>query len=328
MRKLTRQLLDKSKGAFILSVELYNKPTIDYRNESFSMLFTNAWELLLKAKLYEDSDGKQLSIFRPKKRNQKRQSKTLDECLDNVFQVENDPIKNNVQFISELRNEATHLIIREFDPYYSRAFQSGVLNYLNKMHEWFSIEPSLILPPGFLALVSSEQLPDMTKIQQKFSREEFKRLLEWESRFMKLQSLGSEAAVSVQHRVALVKNPKKADVILSPGADIGSLGITVIERTRDLDETHPNRANDIVNAVNQLLSDQSINSYDLQAYLHVNGLKNNNNDHHWKTRFNTSQYSNELIGNIFQAIETDPASLQRWRKQYSSHIKQIKNKGN
>ncbi len=321
MRKLTKNLLDKSKGAFILSVELYNKPTITYRNESFSMLFTNGWELLLKAKLYEDSGGKQLSIFRHKLRNEKRQSLTLDECLDKVFVGQTNPIKNNIRFISELRNEATHLVISEFDPYYSRVFQSGVLNYLLKLEEWFTIDASSILPPGFLALISAERLPDMELIRKKYTSEDFKTLMEWEEKFRQLQSMGNSAAISVQHQIALVKNPRRADVILSPGGD--GTNITIIERTRDVDETHPHRAGDVVNSVNTLLSgSKTINPYDLQAYLYVNGLKATNNEYHWKTRFNIDQYSEALITEMFQSIEQDASTTDRWRRQYSSHQRQ------
>lgn len=320
MRKLTKHLLEKSQGAFILSVELYNKPTVAYRNESFSMLFTNAWELLLKAKIYEDSGGKLLSIFRPKARLAKRQSITIDECFDKVFPLEKDPIRNNILFISEIRNEATHLIISEFDPYYSRVFQSGVINYLKKIEEWFSVEASKILPPGFLALVSYERLPDMELIKKKFNSEDFKALVEWETRFSKLQELGNDAAISISHQIALVKNPKKADVILNPGAE--GTGVTIIERSRDVDETHPNRATDVINSVNGLLTAKTINTYDLQSYLYAHGLKATNNEHHWKTKFNVDQYSNELISNLFQAIEQDPTATNKWRKQYSSHMRQ------
>ena len=44
-------LLTKSKEAFILAIEIYNKPTIRYRVEGFSFLICNAWELMLKAYL-------------------------------------------------------------------------------------------------------------------------------------------------------------------------------------------------------------------------------------------------------------------------------------
>ena len=43
------QLIDKSKEAFSLAIELYNKPTITYRVEGFAFFICNAWELMLKA---------------------------------------------------------------------------------------------------------------------------------------------------------------------------------------------------------------------------------------------------------------------------------------
>ena len=51
MNKLAKQLLNKSKEAFILAVEIYNKPTIRYRVEGFAFFICNAWELMLKAHL-------------------------------------------------------------------------------------------------------------------------------------------------------------------------------------------------------------------------------------------------------------------------------------
>lgn len=43
------RLIEKSKEAFILAIEIYNKPSIKYRLEGFSFFICNAWELMLKA---------------------------------------------------------------------------------------------------------------------------------------------------------------------------------------------------------------------------------------------------------------------------------------
>jgi hypothetical protein len=43
-------LAAKSIQAAIAAIEVYNKPSFSYREEAFSLLMTNAWELLLKAK--------------------------------------------------------------------------------------------------------------------------------------------------------------------------------------------------------------------------------------------------------------------------------------
>ncbi|NWO20070.1 DUF3644 domain-containing protein [Leptotrichia sp. oral taxon 223] len=48
------KLIEKSTEAFIMELEIYNKPTIKYRVEGFSFFICNAWELMLKAKLLKD----------------------------------------------------------------------------------------------------------------------------------------------------------------------------------------------------------------------------------------------------------------------------------
>jgi len=48
MRSKARRMLDKSISSMLASVEIYNKPGFGYREEPFSTLAMNAWELLLK----------------------------------------------------------------------------------------------------------------------------------------------------------------------------------------------------------------------------------------------------------------------------------------
>ena len=52
MENLSQRLIDKSIEAFMMGLEIYNKPTITYRIEGFSFFIINAWELMLKAELF------------------------------------------------------------------------------------------------------------------------------------------------------------------------------------------------------------------------------------------------------------------------------------
>lgn len=49
MENTSERLIEKSIEAFMLGLEIYNKPTIRYRIEGFSFFIINAWELMLKA---------------------------------------------------------------------------------------------------------------------------------------------------------------------------------------------------------------------------------------------------------------------------------------
>lgn len=51
---LAELLLARSQEAFLIAVELYNRPTITYRTESCSILLCNAWELMLKARIVKN----------------------------------------------------------------------------------------------------------------------------------------------------------------------------------------------------------------------------------------------------------------------------------
>lgn len=55
--QLQEKLVNKSIEAFLLALEIYNKPTIKYRAEGFSFFICNAWELMLKAELLRRNES-------------------------------------------------------------------------------------------------------------------------------------------------------------------------------------------------------------------------------------------------------------------------------
>ena len=75
-----KRLCDKSQEAFILAIELYNRPTIQYRVEGRAFFLCNAWELLLKAFLIQRNGER--SIYCPEKRDR---TLSLEDCAKRVF---------------------------------------------------------------------------------------------------------------------------------------------------------------------------------------------------------------------------------------------------
>jgi hypothetical protein len=84
--RTVERLVEKSKEAFLLAVELYNKPTIRYRVEGCAFFLCNAWELLLKAYLIT-RDG-EAAIYYP---NKQGRTLSLDDCVSKVFTNKHDP---------------------------------------------------------------------------------------------------------------------------------------------------------------------------------------------------------------------------------------------
>ena len=62
-----KALLRKSISACVAAMEIYNKPIMAHRDETFAVLAVNAWELLLKARLLRDSNNnpRSIQVFAP-----------------------------------------------------------------------------------------------------------------------------------------------------------------------------------------------------------------------------------------------------------------------
>ncbi|GKS02102.1 hypothetical protein KAM486_43370 [Aeromonas caviae] len=56
-------MLEKSVAAMLSAIEIYNKPDFRYREETFSVLCINSWELLLKAKVLNLASNKVASLY-------------------------------------------------------------------------------------------------------------------------------------------------------------------------------------------------------------------------------------------------------------------------
>ena len=132
---ICEKLIEKSKEAFILAIEIYNKPSIKYRVEGFSIFICNAWELMLKAHLIKTCGN--ASIYH--KDNTSR-SISLENCITKIFTNKKAPLRINIEKIIELRNTSTHFITEEYEMVYIPLFQACVFNYIEKMSEFHGID--------------------------------------------------------------------------------------------------------------------------------------------------------------------------------------------
>src|ERR1051325_4600308 len=72
-----KRFVDKANAAITAAVEIYNKPSFFYREETFAILALNAWELLFKAKVLRDTnnDLKSIRVYEPRKTKSGKPSK-------------------------------------------------------------------------------------------------------------------------------------------------------------------------------------------------------------------------------------------------------------
>lgn len=151
-KELVERLLDKSKEAFAMAIELYNKPTIHYRVEGFAMFICNAWELMLKAHMLKEKGSK--SIYY--KDNADR-TLSLENCIQKVFTNNKDPLRLNLEKIVELRNTSTHFITEDYEMVYVPLFQACILNFNEKMMAFHQIDMTKIIPPKFFIFVCKHE---------------------------------------------------------------------------------------------------------------------------------------------------------------------------
>jgi len=134
LNKYVNALLNKSEEAYLMSIEIINKPTINYRTEGFCFFICNAWELLLKA--YLINKAKDINVINYK--DDSNRTIGLDECLEKVFTSTTDKTKTNISFIRSIRNKSTHLILSEFDFMLAPVFQRSLTNYNKFFKKHFS----------------------------------------------------------------------------------------------------------------------------------------------------------------------------------------------
>jgi Protein of unknown function (DUF3644). len=179
MRSLSSRFVDKATGALTSAVEVYNKPSFEYREETFSLLALNAWELLLKARIIKDNDNSATAIREYERRRKKdgewstkkyvRRNRSgnpvtisLGDCilrLDESATLRLPPeVKSNLYALIEIRDNAAHYIVAS-PILVVRTREVGaasVRNFLVLAKQWFSVDLSrslsLFLPISFLAV--------------------------------------------------------------------------------------------------------------------------------------------------------------------------------
>lgn len=160
MKSRSRLMLEKSIAAMLSAIEIYNKPDFKYREETFSVLCVNSWELLLKAKALNLSsnklsalyameyrtlkNGQKSTVRRPKiNRSGNPRSVNLFEAYriiteDFGVKIEK-PVNDNLVAITEIRDNSIHFV--NDDLLLSLKIQelgtASLQNYLNLVKDWF-----------------------------------------------------------------------------------------------------------------------------------------------------------------------------------------------
>jgi len=267
---LKGQLVEKSVDAYVLALETINRLSIKYRVESFTHLICNAWELLLKAKLVDES-GSRAAIYYRKPISEPKRTLSLRDALAKVIVNDKDPVRRNLEKVADLRDSATHFVITEVPQDVLLLFQACVINYHKKLNEWFALSLSDRVSVGMMTIIY-ELRPDNVDfndaiLQRRVGKDVARYLAEVQRGIRKeFEELGRshEYSIGVEYKLVLTKKPGEADIVLSSGDSGGAT--TIIQVAKDPGLTHPYRQKELIVTVNEALAGKGkINQFDVRC---------------------------------------------------------------
>jgi hypothetical protein len=184
VRSRARQMLDKSLSAMLSAIEIYNKPSFEYREEAFSILAVNAWELLLKARILQidnnkisaivDHEKRQLGNGKLSKKSYRKKNRTgndlsiglfkaFDRLTNEYADTINPVIRKNLEALTEVRDNAVHFLNKDFElrKKVHEVGTANLKNYINIVRQWFGISLSdfklFLMPIAFLRDIGSAE---------------------------------------------------------------------------------------------------------------------------------------------------------------------------
>lgn len=250
---LADRLTEKSKEAFCMAIELYNKPTIRYRLEGFSMFICNAWELLLKSYMI-DKFGEESVYYH----DSPNRTLSLENCIQKVFTNETSPLRKNLEKIVELRNTSTHFITEEYEALYTPLLQACVFNFVDKMMEFRGVDMAEIIPENFITLSVRIKTLDESSVRGRYSEQIAERLINVKNTLEPMISeYNSNFAIRVEHLYYSTKDRSEATELYHIASDAEE-GARIIKELKDPNQTHKYNAKSFIREIRKKLDKNSI----------------------------------------------------------------------
>ena len=308
-----KRLIDKSIEAFILGLEIYNKPTIRYRVEGFSFFIVNAWELMLKAEMinrgktiyYKDNPNRTVSI---------------DVAVRTIYPDKKTRTRLNLEKIIELRNISTHYITEDYEQKYVPLFQACVLNYASEMLRFHDIDISDFISQNFLTITSNYSPLDNEQIRLKYAPEIAEKFIQHANEIDILnETYNSEKfAINIRQNLYITKHKEDADfkVSIEKGSDNK---VEIIKELKDPADTHRYTYQTVITAVSEKMLregikidyDKGFNSFVLNLVMEFYDVKREPQYAYKHTIGKQEQYtySQQFVDFIIGEIKKNPKAF-------------------
>lgn len=313
MENLSNRLVKKSIEAFVMGIEIYNKPTIHYRIEGFSFFAINAWELMLKAELlnrgesiyYKDDPDRTLSV---------------SNVIAKIYTDKNTRIRLNLEKIIDLRNISTHYITEDYEVKYAPLFQACVLNFVTEINRFHSINMTDYIPQNFLTISASYEPLTNEQIQLKYPPEIAEKFITQANEIDVLsQEYDSDRfSINIKQNLYITKKKDEADFTVRVDSSSGN-GVAFIKDLKDPSDTHKYSYNNVIKAVQNRLTKKNIklgyssgfNQYVLNLVIDFYNIKQNSKYayQHVIGKQHSYTYSQQFVEFIVKQIENNPTTF-------------------
>lgn len=310
MEDIKKRLVDKSIEAFIMGLEIYNKPTIKYRIEGFSFFIVNAWELMLKAELLNRGEN----IYFVDKPDR---TIGVEGAIKKIYTDKNTRIRLNLEKIIELRNISTHYITEDYEVKYAPLFQACVLNFVNEIQRFHGIDITKHIAQNFLTISASYEPLTNEEIKLKYSPEIAEKLIKQgnEIDILSTEYNSDKFAINIKQNLYITKKKAEADFIVSIGAG-SDAKVSLVKDLKDPSDTHKYSYNNVITAVQERLKKKNIklgynsgfNQYVLNLIIDFYNIKQDTKYayEHIIGNQHSYTYSQQFIEFIVSEIEKDP----------------------
>ena len=243
---LHQRFVDKADAAITAAVEIYNKPSFAYREETFAILALNAWELLLKAKVLKDASnhvkvlrvyeprdlkggGKSTKLYAKRNRTGNFHSISFFECAKRLSSSGTLPVEvfANLDALVAIRDNSVHYVTpgAKLARQAQELAAASIKNFVLLDKQWFGRNLShalnLVLPLSFV--------PGDGEVESVVTTADETRLIQYlESIAQDVGSPESDYAVAVRLEVKLEKSSlaNASKVVWSKDPDAVKVALT------------------------------------------------------------------------------------------------------
>lgn len=245
---------------------------------------------------------------------------SLRDTINRIFPEEN-PVRKNIELISELRDQAIHLLIPELQSELSRIFQASVINYREYYTLYTGERPFPEQSLGLMSLVVEPEDLNQPLILKEYGEYTSGKIQQFLKKFRADEKVlaSHHFAIPIDYKLVLTKKESNGDICLSVKSD--SQNAVIIEKAAPIEKTHPYRASKAIELINQKVSKNSpkLNRCSFQALIYKYKIKGDCRYHNYEAISKTHSYSQAVIDKFVHLLNTNPDALEKAKQVWKNN---------